>query len=85
MNADDIEGVVVSELVFEPDQEIATHPCYKPKDNTQPTFPGNKKRLDWILISSHWNFENHRTLPDQVSDHLAVIAEVSLTTGQAAD
>ena len=58
---------------------------YKPKDNTQPTFPGNKKRLDWILISSHWNFENHRTLPDQVSDHLAVIAEVSLKTGQAAD
>ncbi len=35
-------------------------------------------RLDWILISPSLNFIDYKVVPDIVSDHLAVYAEVAL-------
>ncbi|MDT8419179.1 MAG: endonuclease/exonuclease/phosphatase family protein [Desulfuromonadales bacterium] len=35
-------------------------------------------RIDWILISPQLEFKSHATLPDLVSDHLAIVAEVGL-------
>lgn len=40
---------------------------YKSKDG---------KRLDWILISQDLEFVSYEVLPDRVSDHLAVVAEI---------
>jgi endonuclease/exonuclease/phosphatase family metal-dependent hydrolase len=35
-----------------------------------------RMQLDWILASSELRFTRHHTLPDRVSDHLAVRAEL---------
>jgi len=35
-------------------------------------------RLDWILVSEELEFETYRTLPDIVSDHFAVYAEINV-------
>lgn len=51
-------------LAFEPDAEnLATH---------------QGKRIDWILISDEFRFENYRVLPDVVSDHQPVYAEIGI-------
>jgi endonuclease/exonuclease/phosphatase family metal-dependent hydrolase len=34
------------------------------------------KRLDWILISHHLQFQSYRVLPDVVADHFAIFAEL---------
>ena len=49
---------------------------YRPDESGQATFPTLGTRIDWILISSGLEFAEHRTLPDEVSDHLAVVAEI---------
>ena len=36
-----------------------------------------KRRLDWILVSPELEFTGHRIIPDELSDHLAVLAELS--------
>jgi endonuclease/exonuclease/phosphatase family metal-dependent hydrolase len=36
------------------------------------------ERIDWILISDHFEFHSYRVLPDIVSDHLPVVAEIGL-------
>jgi endonuclease/exonuclease/phosphatase family metal-dependent hydrolase len=36
------------------------------------------QRIDWILISHQFRFLDYRVLPDLVSDHRAVIAEIGL-------
>jgi len=33
-------------------------------------------RLDWILVSEELDFVRYVTLPDRLSDHLGVVAEV---------
>ncbi|HVS14218.1 MAG TPA: endonuclease/exonuclease/phosphatase family protein [Thermoanaerobaculia bacterium] len=46
-----------------------------------PTYPAIRPfhRLDWILISEHLEFgPAHFTLPDPISDHLAVAADLKL-------
>ncbi len=40
------------------------------------TFPKRQKRLDWILVSPGLEFVNQTVLPDVVSDHRAVVAEL---------
>lgn len=45
-------------------------------DARVPTFPATGARLDWILVSPELAFERHEVLPDVVSDHLAVIADI---------
>jgi endonuclease/exonuclease/phosphatase family metal-dependent hydrolase len=51
----------------------------RPVDSTaHATFPSWRPlvRLDWILISEELAFTGYRTLPDRLSDHLGVVAEV---------
>ena len=36
------------------------------------------KRIDWILVSRHFEFRSYRVLPSRVSDHQPVLAEVEL-------
>jgi endonuclease/exonuclease/phosphatase family metal-dependent hydrolase len=43
-----------------------------------PTYPSQRpwRRLDWILISPELDFAGYRTLPNPVSDHLGVLADL---------
>ena len=43
-----------------------------------PTYPSRRpwRRLDWILISSDLEFAGYHTLPNPVSDHLGVAADL---------
>lgn len=45
------------------------------------TFPLMNRRLDWILASGDFEFRSYRRLPDVVSDHRAVVAELVLNAG----
>ena len=51
---------------------------YKPGADNMYTYVSKERRLDWILISSELDFVSYRVLPDVISDHFAVIAEVKL-------
>ncbi|HVS03898.1 MAG TPA: endonuclease/exonuclease/phosphatase family protein [Thermoanaerobaculia bacterium] len=53
----------------------AFHPYRK-----APTYPARRpwRRLDWILVSPELEFAGYHTLPNPVSDHLAVVADVRL-------
>lgn len=42
------------------------------------TFPSRGTRIDWILISNELEFHSHRVLPDVLSDHRAVLAEIAV-------
>lgn len=51
----------------------------RPVDGTgHATFPSWRPliRLDWILVSDELAFSGYETLPDQLSDHLGVVAEI---------
>ena len=52
---------------------------FRPKARNLATFNSSAKRLDWIFVSSEFEFESYRNLPDIVSDHLAVVAEIRYT------
>lgn len=39
-----------------------------------------KRRFDWILLSKQLEFVTYEVLPDIVSDHLAVVAEITWAT-----
>ena len=41
------------------------------------TFPARQRRLDWILISSELEFVSCEVLPDVLSDHRAVVSEIT--------
>ena len=49
---------------------------YKPEEVGIATFPLTNKRIDWILISREMDFLNYRVLPDSVSDHKGILAEL---------
>ncbi|MCP4602741.1 MAG: hypothetical protein GY847_19870 [Proteobacteria bacterium] len=49
---------------------------FKPEDKEMVTFETLDARLDYILISDDLEFTNHVILPDAVSDHKAVIADI---------
>ncbi len=54
--------------------------AYRP-DHDHPgmnTFPALGKRLDWILVSPRFEFVSYRVLPDVVSDHLGVVAQLAI-------
>jgi len=42
-------------------------------------YAGVRRRLDWILVSSELEFVRHRTLPERISDHRAVVADLRLS------
>lgn len=56
---------------------------YKPEADNLGTYKSGKRRFDWILISKELEFKNHTVLPDVLSDHNAVMAELELN-GSAA-
>ncbi len=65
---------VVKELA-----ERAGFKVYKPTDNNMQTYVSKQRRLDWILISNELEFISYRVLPDIISDHFAVVAEIKLS------
>lgn len=48
--------------------------AYRPEASDMGTYPSSGRRLDWILISRELEFVTHDTMPDTLSDHLAVVA-----------
>jgi len=51
---------------------------YEPKAENLHTYVKRGRRLDWILISNELEFVSYKVLPDVISDHLAVVAEVKV-------
>jgi endonuclease/exonuclease/phosphatase family metal-dependent hydrolase len=51
--------------------------AYQPQRRA-PTYPSRRpwRRLDWILVSHELDFAAYRTLPNPVSDHLGVVADL---------
>ena len=50
---------------------------YRPLAGDLGTFWKGDRRLDWILISDELEFKHYSVLPDIVSDHYAVVAEIA--------
>jgi len=50
---------------------------YLPESEELISFPFTGKRLDWILISNDLSFKSYQVLPDIVSDHLMVRADIT--------
>ena len=48
---------------------------YMPVSTLYATY--KNKRLDWILISNDMEFVSYRVLPDTLSDHAMILAEIS--------
>jgi endonuclease/exonuclease/phosphatase family metal-dependent hydrolase len=51
---------------------------YKPHADNLHTYAKRATRLDWILISDELEFTSYQVIPDVISDHLAVVAEIKL-------
>ena len=53
--------------------------AYEPQ-SMAPTFPSRRpiRRLDWVLISPELAYDGYHTLPVPLSDHLGVVADLSL-------
>ncbi|MEN8206160.1 MAG: endonuclease/exonuclease/phosphatase family protein [Pseudomonadota bacterium] len=51
---------------------------YRPSADDLDTYPSGNKRLDWILISKTLEFTSYEVLPDVLSDHKAVVADIVL-------
>lgn len=56
--------------------DLVTH---EPADSSLSTFPASGRRLDWILVSRGIELTSYTVLPDILSDHLAVLARVTIT------
>ena len=52
---------------------------YQPQADNLPTYSNGDSRLDWILISSELAFVSYKVLPDKLSDHLMLVAEIQLS------
>jgi endonuclease/exonuclease/phosphatase family metal-dependent hydrolase len=52
--------------------------AWSPEETGLETFPAFSERLDWILVSPELSFRSYSVLPDPISDHRSVLAEVSL-------
>lgn len=52
--------------------------AYRPDGTGLETFPAFGRRLDWILVSPGIAFRSYEVLPDSLSDHRGVIAELEL-------
>jgi endonuclease/exonuclease/phosphatase family metal-dependent hydrolase len=64
-------------------QSLDLH-TYRPRAPDLGTFGGEYgrqgRRLDWIMLSPELAFARYHTLPDSLSDHRAVVAEVCWKT-----
>lgn len=63
-------------------EALALH-AYRPESTGLETFPAFGKRLDWILVSPGIAFRSYEVLPDSLSDHRGVIAELELEPPRA--
>jgi endonuclease/exonuclease/phosphatase family metal-dependent hydrolase len=70
-------GSVLRQLADNLDLQV-----FEPESPRYTSFPGWNKRLDWILISPEFRFENYNVLPDVVSDHLGVTARILPVPGR---
>ncbi|NND58838.1 MAG: hypothetical protein HKN49_01075 [Gammaproteobacteria bacterium] len=52
--------------------------AFEPGNRRHVSLPSLGRRLDWILISEPLQFVRYDTLPESVSDHRAVVAEIAL-------
>ncbi|WP_455206592.1 endonuclease/exonuclease/phosphatase family protein [Kaarinaea lacus] len=59
--------------------EKAQLKVYEPEAENLRTYVARERRFDWILISSELEFVTYKVIPDVISDHLAVVAEVKLS------
>ncbi len=59
--------------------------AYRPEADKPHTFPRLGRRLDWILVSKDLEFAEYSTLPDEVSDHRAVVAVLRLADQSKAE
>ena len=50
--------------------------AFRPRATDLNTFGNRGRRLDWILISADLQFSTFRVLPEVLSDHAGVIAEI---------
>lgn len=51
---------------------------FEPHASNLHTYVKRDTRLDWILISNELQFVSYNVLPDVISDHLAVVAEIKI-------
>lgn len=54
--------------------------AYQPENQELQTFTPLGKRLDWILVSEQFEFVSYAVLPDVVSDHQGVVAQLALVS-----
>ncbi len=52
---------------------------YNPGAQGLSTFPRFDSRLDWVLVSGNLEFLSYQVLPDALSDHRGVLAEIILS------
>ena len=64
-------------VIYELARQCRLH-VYQPLANDLGTYSSNGRRLDWILLSTDLEFKSYTVLPNVVSDHYAVFAEVAL-------
>ena len=58
-------------------KELATKSrfvSYEPETGRHQSY--KNKRLDWILITKDMEFTNYQVLPDSLSDHAMVLADI---------
>ncbi len=72
LNADSESDAIISLI------ESLGLKAYKFKREGLETFSRFNKRFDWILISKELEYVSYKVLPDNISDHNAIISEISL-------
>ena len=55
---------------------------FEPDRTDLATYPGNGRRLDWIFVSEELELLRYENLPDRISDHSIVVAEVGAKPGR---
>ena len=55
--------------------------AYQPENSKLITFPLLGRRLDWVLISAGLEFSSYEVIGTDISDHRAVFAELTLSSG----
>lgn len=60
--------------------DLAAYDAPEASGTSSATFPASSpfRRIDWILTSSDLEIVEQRVLPDRLSDHLAVVADIRL-------
>lgn len=75
----DLQGKEASLRTFVSELDLGV---YEPNNENLPTSPAwsPNKRIDFILSSKDMRFTSYTTLADILSDHLAILAHISLET-----